>query len=87
MRGVSELEPTVIGLVGFFLPAILLSRENRQSSGCKEAPMATHGVHETGLTLTSGPNTGELAFIHGDYQPVTQMLKATRADKLHSRDG
>ncbi len=37
--------------------------------------------------MTFGPNVGEPAFIDGDYQLVTQMLKVTRADKLHSGDG
>jgi hypothetical protein len=44
-------------------------------------------VHETGLTLTSRLNTEELAFIDGDYQLVTQMLKVTKADKFHFVDG
>jgi hypothetical protein len=74
-------------VVGFFLPAILLSREKGQPSRCKEADDNTWTVYETGLTLTCGPNIRRSAYIDGDHRFVTQMLKVTRADKFHFRDG
>jgi hypothetical protein len=53
VSGVSELESTVVGLwLDLSCQPILLTRENGQSSRCKDADDNTCNLYETGLTLT-----------------------------------
>jgi hypothetical protein len=87
LRRDSEIEPTVIGLVGFFLPAIYFRGKTDGRLVIERLRWLQMDCSSGCPTLTSGPNIGEPAFIDGDYQLATEMLKVTRADKLHSGDG
>ena len=49
--------------------------------------MATDGLFIRLSNIDIRAEYRRAAFIDGDYQLATEMLKVTRADKLHSVDG